>query len=411
MACAGPVTPATVIAVTPPPQAPAAPRPPPAPQPVTEPEQEEQPARVVAVEEAAYPRYQPPAMMSPQPLATAAQLPPTAYMSPMPGVYTPALAQSAMPVPATVMPPQTAPVASATPPSTMMQLQVLVPAPGLNPGQQLAFLAPMGPGQPSKQMVVKVHQGAAPGAVVTVQYLVPATAAVAPGLSLPNPTTSMAPEHAEDQNTTFAGWLLFGAGFACMCFMPPFGLLLWGLGSALYFCKPPQRRAQLRQSRKPAYANLIICLTCVMMGLALFIGMSIALIADEELQSLPDPMDHHHHPHHHHGNVLKFMHPVMVPTHHNKWEDRAITGEEHQQHHQEVMHGKKRCPFARFKKMMRQFIFNKPNRLHEPPVKESDVPAPEGIAAWFAGETPTPPSPQSELDKFEGWEEAAKVWT
>lgn len=369
MAQSGVVLPATVISVTPPPQAQAPqPPPPPGPPPFLEPEQE-QPAgsaRIMNVQQAAY--------VTPQPQSTVTQVPLTTAAPEQPGVYTPSPVQAcAAPAaqPANAQIAQTAQVAPQASAPQLMQLQVLVPAPGVAPGQQLAFPAPMGPGQPSKQMVVTVQQGANPGAVVTVQYPLPTSTFSAPGRVLPQ-TTLTVNTHA-DQNGMIAGWILFASGWCCLCVFPPMGLLFFGIGAALYFCKPPQQRAGQRQSRAPAYANLLSCLTCLILALLFVLGMSLLVMSDPN-----DFPVHHHHGHHGPRDLLHFMAP-----HHHHWQHPRDEHAPWTWEKDSVPSHHKPCPMLARIKAVLQGVRPPPGKLTEMAEQPPQMPA--------AGTIPQPP--------------------
>lgn len=239
---------------------------------------------------------------------------------------------------------QVAPTVQAATQQPMMQLQVLVPEPGLRAGQQLAFTAPAaGPGTQPQQMTVTVNQEVIPGSIVTVQYPRPQAAQVcAVGPSSRLPTTQVNLEEDRRQSTIL--WSLYGSGLFCFCCIPPVGLLLWVFAISIYFCKPATQRAQYKISRTPAWCTAITCLICTVLGLVM-IPVSIFAV------DIDGNGVHPHHPHHgpwngHHGHhgphrkpaewLMQFGHGHH--EHHGPHHDHKDFQQEGHDHHDHYDH-------------------------------------------------------------------------
>jgi hypothetical protein len=150
-------------------------------------------------------------------------------------------------------------------PQQMTQLQVLVPEPGLRAGQKLAFTAPAArPGAQPQPMTVTVNSDVLPGSIITVQYGTPSTQQPSSPLqALPIPQFGAD----YDRQQMNWGWLLYGVGWLCCCCFGPVAMACWGLGAALYFCRPPHQRSQMPQTRVTAYTSALTCLGCFVLCL------------------------------------------------------------------------------------------------------------------------------------------------
>lgn len=229
----------------------------------------------------------------PSPPQQASPLPPALQLQP--GVYCHPQPQ---PVATSIQPPAPAAQPAAQP---MVQLQVLVPEPGLRAGQQLAFTAPASsPGMQPQQMTVTVNQEVVPGSIVTVQYPGPRATAATPNAvpqptpALPQTTVQVDPE--EDRRQSIIMWCLYGSGILCSCCFTPFALLLWVVTGAIYFCKPAQQRAQYRQARAPAYTAAITMACCCCMGLLMIPAVVMSPDFQDHLQhAVKDAHQHHGH--------------------------------------------------------------------------------------------------------------------
>lgn len=234
-------------------------------------------------------------------LANAVEVRPGCYRAPSPSA---ARAEEAAPRPAppapvvaralAVTPPASSPAA---PPRTET-LNVLVPEPGLQAGQQLSFTTPT-----AQQMSVTVQQAVAPGSILTVQYQVPAAQQPPQfepqqqqqpqrhGLSVPLPRVDAA--ISEDHNAMIASWWLYGSGWCLACCCPPLCVVPWGIAAMWYFCKPPTVRAQYRQQRTPARVSLWTCL-CLLL-LAVVMAVIAVAAGGAEFHFRPHLPPHHHH--------------------------------------------------------------------------------------------------------------------
>lgn len=216
----------------------------------------------------------PPAASAPPAIAT----PPQPQLQPQAPAVPPAAAPAATSLPPPPPPSGQAQVLSISQPQpTMQRLNVLVPSPGLQPGQQLAFTTPPGPGGVVPQrLAVAAQEPIAPGSTVTVQYPVyPATnytfeAAPPSGPTVPLPSVDVT--LAEDRSASVTGWWLYAAGWFCLCFCPPCGLLPWLFSTAWFFCKPRAERSRRPQQRTAACASLVTVLVLLAVGTLAVLG-------------------------------------------------------------------------------------------------------------------------------------------
>jgi len=289
------------------------------------------------IAQALSPRPEVAAVQTQPPLPPAVQPHPGVYAAPVPPPCAPPT-QPAVPqatVSAVVPPAQPAQPSQSQP---MVSLQVLVPEPGLRPGQKLAFTAPAaGPGMQPTPMQVTVNQEVVPGSIVTVQYpsqqTVPQTqTATQPRL----PGTSVVVDPATDRSQAQILWGLYASGCLCMCCITPVGLVLWLVAGAMFFCKPVAQRAQYPQMRTPAYTALITCLVCCIL----------ALVSVPVVVHFSHHMHHHHGgPGHHHGD---HHHDGPNGSHHDQpWGPPSMAGQ-YKKHHG--------CPFAKLKAQLRSMF-------------------------------------------------------
>jgi len=220
--------------------------------------------------------------------------------------------------------PQPSPQAAPASAPALKQLQVLVPHPGLQPGQQLAFTAPGSNNQPPRPMTVTVQEAVAPGSVVTVQYPElesrPATAPPpsAQGPSIPLPTLDS--NFAEDRNAMVTSWWLYAAGWLCACCCPPCCFLPWGISAAMYFCKQRPERARNPQQRTPACFS--VWTMCGLMAFGM-LGFIVAVACSN------DPMMAEAHHGHHHGH----KEPPSMLRGTNMWHAWGPHHHNHHDHH------------------------------------------------------------------------------
>lgn len=225
---------------------------------VTEPE-------LPAAAAAASPAAAEPATEAPAPPpAPAAPLAPAAAAAAAEAVYMAQPVHAAAAAAASVAPqPAAAPA--------LQQLQVLVPAPGLTTGQQMAFQTPAGPGQAPRNMVVVSDRDVAPNSVMTVAYPAPQQQMQQPpntisqpaamATSLPEPQMRSAESLLEeDRRAMNTSWWLFAGGCCCFfCGITPLGPVVWVASAAWYFCKPKAERMRRPQQRRPAVAAASSC--------------------------------------------------------------------------------------------------------------------------------------------------------
>lgn len=215
----------------------------------------------------------------------------------------------------------------------MVQLQVLVPEPGLRPGQQLAFTAPASGSTGAQQMTVTVNQEVVPGSIVTVQYPAPAHTPMGASLmsSLPEATVQVDVE--EDRRQSQILWAVYGSGWLCLCCFMPMTLILWISAGAIYFCKPAPLRAQYRQARTPAWTAAITTLVCCLLA-AVAIPV-VFVLADCDSGKCNFDFGHHHHhgpeawkgsgAHHHGPCPFKRLKSLFMDghKHHHNFNDKV----------------------------------------------------------------------------------------
>lgn len=193
-----------------------------------------------------------------------------------------------------VIPPTQPPAAQC---EQMTQLKVIVPSPGVAPGQLLAFTAPATPGQQPQQMAVALPDGAVHGSMVVVQY---------PSSNMQNPSANQSMQapllpqlsvsaQEEDRRASITSWCLYGVGWFCLCFCGPMAPCLWTIAAALYFCKPPGQRAQRPQQRVPARAALYTCLGVSCLAFLALIGVGAACLAGADCGKNSPGWHRHHH--------------------------------------------------------------------------------------------------------------------
>jgi len=215
---------------------------------------------------------------------------------PMPNAPPPTPGAMPGPTIVSVSPPPNAP------PVTWHKLNVLVPAPGLHAGQELAFETPATNGLQSQSLSVKVQEAVVAGSMITVRYPgLPAPSSDAQARpSLPMPSVDMTLQ--EDRRATATGWGLYMVGWTCMFFCPPAGFAFWCAAAASYFCKPRAVRARRQQQRKPAYVS---CLTLLAAALVACLAGLFLLTSGSVHYQAGHHHEWHHHGHHHAEPLLK----------------------------------------------------------------------------------------------------------
>lgn len=171
----------------------------------------------------------------------------------------------------------------------MTQIKVIVPAPGVAPGQLLAFMAPGGANGQPQQVAVTLPEGAAPGSTVTVEYPSQSQALETP--LLPQPLLM---EQEADRRMSKWAWRLYFVGWGALCWFAPLGILLWAIAAGLYFCMSRGKREQRPLQRTPAVASVYTCLGMACMSI-------VALIVF--LCAHPHAWHHMTHPHHWHPHT------------------------------------------------------------------------------------------------------------
>lgn len=243
-------------------------------------------------------------------------------------------------------------MAEVRPGEPMEQLRVALPS-GAAAGQQIAFTTPDG-----RAMAVTVPQAMSPGSSVRVQYppvpqetttstqTQPAQApAPGPVAAMPSQALAQVSMPAAQQQTIQNGvitrpvqlngasgsepllptmevamqqqdaaaskniWVLYIIGWlACLCGCP--GIICWGVGAAMFYCKEPSRRQHFPKERRAARWSLRT--SCAWVALVCCIGVLAAIkgAADAAADGDDDWLarsEHHHGGHsdwpghHHHG--------------------------------------------------------------------------------------------------------------
>lgn len=127
------------------------------------------------------------------------------------------------------------------------------------------------------------------------------------------PAASVQAEELDHQMAN-KGWWLYVAGWVLgLVCSPCFGLVIWGLVSAMFYCQPKMQRAAKPRQRRAAQASLITCNAFVV--LAFVFGLIWVGLHHREIQGrfhwCHGPCHHHgsrnHTAHTHHGHFLDWV--------------------------------------------------------------------------------------------------------